>query len=71
MACPICGSQSFYVKDPEDAFECIEFDLIDGQVRMDPEDGDVAPRVGDNVETYCGRCAWHGKLETLKKQRRP
>ena len=34
MKCPLCGCVSFYVKDPDDAYETYEFDWRDGRVRM-------------------------------------
>ncbi|MCU0586395.1 MAG: hypothetical protein MUC46_10095 [Desulfobacterales bacterium] len=39
-ACPICGSLSFFVKDPADEYETHEFTLVDGQaVCADPARG--------------------------------
>jgi hypothetical protein len=66
--CPLCGSQSFYVKDREDQYETYEFDLTDGEIIFKPECSESEPPdiVGE-TETYCHRCAWHGKFETLKR----
>jgi hypothetical protein len=63
----MCGSQRFYVKDPEDQFEIYEFDLNKGQIDFDPElnESDL-PDVVEDTETYCDKCAWHGQLKTLK-----
>jgi len=67
MECPFCGCRSFYVKDPEDAFETYEFELKDGAMIF-PENVDEAdcPSVCADTETYCGRCAWHGRFSELK-----
>jgi hypothetical protein len=65
--CPFCGSQSFYVKNPEDQYEVYEFDLQGGQVQFKSgEDSGIPPDIGDETETYCGLCAWHGKFNALK-----
>jgi hypothetical protein len=67
--CPLCGSQRFYIKDAEDQFEMYEFDLKEGEIAFDPEvSGSELPDVTDETETYCDKCAWHGKLETLKRK---
>jgi hypothetical protein len=67
MKCPFCSCESFYVKDPEDAFETYEFDLRAGEIvfpeEMNPSE---CPSVSDDTEAYCGRCAWHGSLRELK-----
>ncbi len=66
--CPICGCEEFYVKDPEDEYEVYEFSCENGEVCFDPDtDKESAPDIGDETETYCNRCSWHDKLETLKK----
>jgi hypothetical protein len=62
MKCPVCGSLKFFVKDPADEYETYEFDLKDGQVVFPAESKEVRPE----TETYCHRCAWHGRFETLK-----
>ena len=65
--CPLCGSQSFYVQDPEDQFEVYEFDLNKGEVIFDPDTNEAElPEVFEETETYCNKCAWHDKFETLK-----
>ena len=65
--CPLCGSQSFYVKDPEDQFEVYEFDLNEGEVVFDPDTNEAElPEVVEETETYCNKCAWHDRFETLK-----
>lgn len=66
MACPICQSNHFYVKDPEDEFEIYECKCQDGQIQYEDDDAeDDAPKMSDNPEIYCQRCAWHGKIEKM------
>ncbi len=63
MACPICKSKQFYVKDPDDAYEYYEFEYQGGQVQFsDPEAANEAPEISDDQEIYCQRCSWHGKI---------
>lgn len=66
--CPYCGSQSFYVKDPEDQYEIYEFDLQGGAIQFKPGEAEASqpPEIGAETETYCGTCSWHGKFNTLK-----
>lgn len=64
--CPLCGSESFYVKDPVDEFEIYEFDLKEDGIVFDVEvDESELPELGEESETYCNKCAWHGKLKML------
>ena len=66
MACPVCRSNQFFVKDPEDAFELYEFEAQDGQVRFDdPEAAQEAPPVNGGQEIFCRRCAWHGPFDDV------
>ena len=65
--CPLCGSQRFYVRDPEDQYELYEFDLNEGRVIFDPETtGTELPQISAETETYCNKCAWHDTFKTLK-----
>ena len=65
--CPLCGSQSFFFKDPVDPFEIYEFDLEGGKIKFSSEiEESELPTVEGETETYCNRCAWHDKLKTLK-----
>ncbi len=65
--CPLCGSLSFYVRDPEDEYEIYEFDLNEGKVVFDPETTEEGvPEIVEETETYCNKCAWHDKFKTLK-----
>jgi hypothetical protein len=66
LKCPLCGSNSFYAKDPTDPYEIYEFDLSEGKMIFSSEvDESDLPEVDQETETYCNRCAWHGKLKTL------
>lgn len=68
--CPDCGSQGFYVKDPQDPYNIIEFDLKDGQIIWTSVETDARPLpVADDTEIYCDRCAWHDRFKTVKKDR--
>jgi uncharacterized protein YbaR (Trm112 family) len=66
MACPICKSDQFYVKDPDDEYETVEFEYRDGKIAITEGDSDA---VGDDIvekrEIFCQRCAWHGKKDAL------
>ena len=65
--CPLCGSQSFYLRDPEDDYEIYEFDLKEGEVIFAPEANEAElPAVVDETETFCNKCAWHDKFKILK-----
>ncbi len=67
MQCPDCGSQRFYVKDPEDQYTIFEFELKDGKiVPVDQETTSIPLEVVEETETYCDCCAWHDKFKTLK-----
>ena len=66
MKCPTCGSLQFYAKDPDDAFEELHFSLRGDDVVPDPANAE-APEITPQTEAFCERCAWHGKLDQLKK----
>jgi hypothetical protein len=67
MKCPICGCPEFYVKDPDDEYELYAFTCSGDDIVFDaPIDENGAPPINDSTETYCNKCAWHGKMETLK-----
>lgn len=68
MICPDCGSQEFYVKDPEDQYNISEFELIDGEIVHSTAEQDLF-NIVDDTETFCNRCAWHDKFKTLKQAR--
>jgi len=67
MKCPTCGSEAFYVKDPDDAYDIYEFTCSGDDVAFsgDIDTGDI-PEIENETETYCNKCAWHGKFGTLE-----
>jgi hypothetical protein len=65
MKCPLCGSKCFYVKDPDNAFEMYEFEIVDGKIVFQDVESDP-PQIDEETEIYCNECAWHGKLRELK-----
>ena len=68
MKCPVCGCQNFFVKDPQDEYETIEFELQNGRIEFkSAADSSNCPEVHDGTETFCDNCSWHGKLKELKK----
>jgi len=68
MACPLCRSTKFYIKDTEDEYETYDFELKQGQVCFEDElDTAEAPEVTEDCEVFCQRCAWHGPLEKVDK----
>jgi hypothetical protein len=66
LKCPLCGSNSFYTKDPIDPYEIYEFELTEGKIvfNLEVDESDM-PTVDEETETYCNRCAWHDKLKAL------
>lgn len=65
MACPICKSNQFYVKDASDEFEIHELELRDGRIR--PADTDNDPdEISADREIFCQTCAWHGKKSAIE-----
>jgi hypothetical protein len=70
MKCPLCQSETFFVKDPEDEYTAFKFTCSDGEIRFDSEvDVSDVPQVHDKTEAYCINCAWHGRFDMLKKPR--
>lgn len=68
MKCPLCRSEHFYIKDPDDEYNYFKFNCTDGEISFDSEvDVSEVPQVRDETEAYCIQCAWHGKFEALKK----
>ena len=66
MACPVCKSEQFYVKDPDDDYEIYEFQYKDGELHFTDADSEAdANEIGEKREIYCQRCAWHGKKGTI------
>ncbi len=67
MACPLCKSQQFYVKNPDDSFETYDFDLKKGQIQFeDPVGAPTQDEVKNEREVFCQRCAWHGPYDNIK-----
>jgi len=67
MKCPTCGSESFYVKDPEDVHEIYVFTCQEGEICFDDEISEAeAPQVEDDTETYCNNCSWHDSFKKVK-----
>jgi len=64
--CPVCKSEDFFVKLSEDQFDVCEFCTKDGEIAFAP-DADPAdlPEITAETETYCSRCAWHGRYDSL------
>ena len=62
MKCPQCGSERFFIKDPDDPYETYSFEFKNGSVAFDPDtETDEPPEIDQTTETYCEKCAWHGK----------
>jgi len=67
MKCPDCGTDHFYVKDPEDQYNISEFNLAKGKIEyVEPEDDGEQVEVSEDTEVFCNKCAWHDKFKTLK-----
>jgi uncharacterized protein YbaR (Trm112 family) len=67
MACPVCKSNHFYVKDPADEFEIYEFEYRDGRMQFaDPQGLSHAPEIEKDGKIYCQRCSWHGKKSQVQ-----
>ena len=67
MKCPTCGSESFYVKDPNDEYEIYVFTCQEGEICFDAEISEAeAPQVEDDTETYCNNCSWHDSFKKVK-----
>ena len=64
MVCPVCKSDHFYIKDPDDEYEIHEFEVRQGKLHFqDAQAGDDASRMAETQEIFCNRCSWHGPLE--------
>ena len=68
MKCPLCQSEYFYIKDPEDEYNYFKFKCVEDEIQFDSEvDVSEVPDVRDESEAYCINCAWHGQFDVLKK----
>lgn len=56
MKCPVCGSQQFYLKDPDDEYETYEFEVESGRPVFATDHREMQP----GTESFCRRCSWHG-----------
>lgn len=64
MACPVCKSDQFYVKDPDDEYEIYEFQVLQGKLHLkDAGSGADAARMAETRDVFCNRCSWHGSLD--------
>jgi hypothetical protein len=62
MACPVCKSDTFYVKDPDDEFETFEFRITSGALEFDDAEGEtLGASLAATHEIFCSKCAWHGR----------
>lgn len=67
MKCPTCGCENFYIKDADDEYETYEFSSSKGKLEFDADlDKQEIPQLTNDIETYCNKCAWHGRFGTLK-----
>lgn len=67
MKCPTCGCERFYIKDADDEYEIYEFTTSNGNLEFDNTlDTQNIPEVSTEVETFCDKCAWHGRFGILK-----
>lgn len=68
MKCPTCGCEKFYVKDKNDEYEIYEFSTLGENIVFDEELGpQKIPKITNEIDTFCNKCAWHGKFNTLTK----
>ncbi len=65
MPCPMCKSEKFYVKDPEDQYEVYEFTLKNGNPVFEDTKPEFISSQGHDYEVYCNTCVWHGKINEL------
>ena len=67
MKCPYCGCPHFYFKDPSDDFMAYAFDCESGEICFSKDDDESErPALKDDMQIYCDRCAWNGKLSEIK-----
>ena len=65
--CPLCGCQTFYIKDPDDMYETYEFKCVNGKVVFSSgSSGSENHEIKEKTETFCNQCAWHGEYLELK-----
>lgn len=61
--CPLCGSRKFFVREPGDDYDMIEFECRNCELVpcVDRE----LPAIADDTETHCCRCTWRGQWASL------
>mgnify|MGYP006278015491 CR=1 FL=1 len=63
--CPLCRSKTFFVRDPDDAYEITKFELTaSGCVFEDERDPETELISGREI--FCDRCSWHGIADLLQ-----
>ena len=66
--CPLCGSLNFYLKNPDDEYETYEFEYKAGEICFDSDVNESElPAIREETEVFCNKCAWHDKIQQLKK----
>ena len=64
--CPICGSNEFHVKNPDDVFDVCQFECRDGRIVFAPDlEPAEIPEICNETIAYCNRCAWHDRFDRL------
>jgi hypothetical protein len=68
MSCPICKSEQFFLKDPQDEFEIYEFEARKGDICFDnPASAENLQEITAEQEVFCRRCSWHGHFKTISR----
>ena len=68
--CPVCGCRTFYIKNPQDAYDLYEFQYPDGRICFDPSvDASAVPQIDSDTEIFCNDCSWHGRFGVLKQEK--
>lgn len=67
MKCPVCGCRRFYAKDPSDEYETYSFECVSGELRF--QEGSSPPPITGDTNIYCDKCAWNGRMDTLKPEK--
>jgi hypothetical protein len=64
--CPVCGCIKFYVKNPDDEYDIIEFECRDGDVHAEADMDGASRKIDENTETFCNACSWHDRFGKIK-----
>ena len=64
--CPVCGCTKFYIKNPDDEYDTIEFVCEEGRPVFETEAEGEQANIDEETNTYCDKCSWHGRFEELK-----